>query len=213
MERKFLSSALTVLLFALGVAAPTAAEEVEGVAVFEAWLKSQMDYRGLPGIAVGVVYDQELVWSKGFGFADVDEGTPMTTRTRCRIASISKLFTSIAIMRLSDEGKLRLDDPVATHLDEFQIASKFEDAPEITIRHLLTHTSGLPREGLGSDWNGFHFPDREAVLAGLREQSAVYAPGRRWKYSNLALSLAGYIVREVSGRPYERFIQEAILDR
>jgi D-alanyl-D-alanine carboxypeptidase len=85
--------------------------------LFESWIRAQIDYRALPGIAVGVVSDQELVWAKGFGFADVDSRTPMTAATKFRMASHSKLFTATAIMQLRDAGKLRLDDPVVKYLD------------------------------------------------------------------------------------------------
>ena len=84
--------------------------------LFSAWVNSQMAYRGLPGMAVGVVYDQQLVWSRGYGFANVEKRVPMSARTRFRIASNSKLFAAIAIMQLREAGKLRLDDPVAQHL-------------------------------------------------------------------------------------------------
>ena len=80
--------------------------------LFSAWMEGQIAYRGLPGIVVGVVSDQELVWAKGFGFADVNAKVPMTPATKFRMASHSKLFTAIAIMQLREQGKLRLDDPV-----------------------------------------------------------------------------------------------------
>ena len=80
--------------------------------LFSAWIEGQIAYRGLPGIAVGVVSDQELVWTKGFGYADVNAKVPMTPTTKFRMASHSKLFAATAIMQLREEGKLRLDDPV-----------------------------------------------------------------------------------------------------
>ena len=84
--------------------------------LFTAWMESQIAYRGLPGVAVGVVSDQQLIWSKGFGYADLKAKRPMTQATRFRVASNSKLFTAIAIMQLREEGKLRLDDPVVQYL-------------------------------------------------------------------------------------------------
>src|SRR5258708_6399676 len=87
--------------------------------LFSAWLEGQIAYRGLPGVAVGVVSDQQLVWSKGFGYADLKAKRPMTPQTRFRMASNSKLFTAIAIMQLREEGKLRLDDPVIKYLPWF----------------------------------------------------------------------------------------------
>src|SRR5207245_10963462 len=80
--------------------------------LFSAWLEGQIAYRGLPGIVVGVVADQDLVWAAGFGFADVQAKRPMTPATKFRMASHSKLFTATAIMQLREQGKLGLDDPV-----------------------------------------------------------------------------------------------------
>src|SRR5882724_7138100 len=84
--------------------------------LFESWIRSQIAYRGLPGVAVGVVYDQDLIWARGFGLADVDSKAPMTPATRFRMASHSKLFTATSIMQLRDAGKLRLDDIVSKYL-------------------------------------------------------------------------------------------------
>src|SRR5688572_3147065 len=95
-----------------------------------AWIESQMAYRSQPGLSIGVIYDQELVWAKGFGFADVASCKPATTTTVYRIASITKLFTATAILQLRDEGKLQLDDPVARHLPWFEVQNPFADAPE-----------------------------------------------------------------------------------
>ena len=91
--------------------------------LFSAWLEGQMVYRHLPGIAVGVVADQELIWAKGFGVADIEKKTPMTPQTKFRMASHSKLFTATAVMQLREQGKLRLDDPVSKHLPWFRVTS------------------------------------------------------------------------------------------
>ena len=96
--------------------------EVKGAArLFSAWLEGQIAFRNLPGVVVGVVADQDPVWSAGFGFADTTARRPMTSQTRFRMASHSKLFTAIAIMQLREQGKLRLDDPVSKHLPWFRV--------------------------------------------------------------------------------------------
>ena len=128
-------------------AAVAADADVQGaVRLFTAWLEGQLLYRHLPGVAVGVVADQQLVWSRGFGFADVAQKTPMTPQTRFRMASHSKLFTATAVMQLREQGTLRLDDPVAKYLPWFRVKRAADEDPEITIEELLTHSSGLPRE-------------------------------------------------------------------
>ena len=121
--------------------------DVEGAKrVFESWIRGQVAYRQLPGVAVGVVSDQGLVWAKGFGFADVDSKRPVTASTKFRMASHSKLFTATAIMQLREQGKVRLDDPVSKYLPWFKVKPAEADDPPITIEELLTHSSGLSRE-------------------------------------------------------------------
>lgn len=180
--------------------------------LLSAWTESQMAYRGQPGLSMGVIYDQELIWSKGFGYADLASQKPTDASTVYRIASITKLFTATAIMQLRDEGKLQLDDPVAHHLPWFQMQNSFDDAPEITLRQLLTHTSGLPREAPFSYWVDRNFPTIEAIREKLPAQEVAIAPETKWKYSNLALTLAGEVVAAVAGMPYVEYIQSQILD-
>ncbi len=180
--------------------------------LFSAWTASQMAYRGQPGLSAGVIYDQELIWHKGFGYADLAGKKPADLTTVYRIASITKLFTATAIMQLRDEGKLQLDDPVVRHLPWFQVQNTFRDAPEITLRQLLTHTSGLPREAAFPYWVDRNFPAIDAVRATLPNQSVALAPESKWKYSNLALTLAGEVVAAVAGMPYVDYIQSQILD-
>src|SRR5207302_5277907 len=130
--------------------------------LFSAWLDGQMLDRGLPGVAVGVVADQELVWATGFGFADVAGRIRMTPQTKFRMASHSKLFTATAVMQLREQGKLRLDDPVSKYLPWFTFKPAEGDDPPITIEELLTHSSGLPREA-GAHWTTFEFPTSEQL--------------------------------------------------
>jgi len=182
------------------------------IRLLEAWIESRMAYEGLPGLSAGIIYDQELIWSGGFGFADPEANRPATPRTIYRIASISKLFTSTAVMQLRDEGRLQLDDPVSKYLPWFKIGDPYPDSPPATIRHLLTHTSGLPREAPFPYWSDFRFPTRDQVRESLPRQEACYPRESKWKYSNLALALAGEIVAAVSGIEYKTYIRQNILD-
>ena len=196
---------------AAATAAPIAADaDVQGaVRLFTAWMEGQLLSRHLPGVAVGVVADQELVWSQGFGLASVAQKTPMTPQTKFRMASHSKLFTATAIMQLREDGKLRLDDPVSKHLPWFQVKRASDDDPEITIEELLTHSSGLPREA-GSHWTTFDFPTSEELRGLMAERQAPFAPEVRWKYSNLAYSVAGLVVEAVSGQSWADYVQQHI---
>ena len=177
--------------------------------LFSAWLEGQIAYRALPGIVVGVVADQELVWVKGFGFADTQAKKPMTPATKFRMASHSKLFTATAIMQLREQGKLRLDDPVSKYLPWFQVKPAGDDDGPITIEQLLGHASGLPREA-GAHWTTLEFPTEEEVRKLITERQAAFAPQVRWKYSNLAYTIAGMVVEQVSGMRWADYVQRNI---
>lgn len=187
------------------------AEVEAAIRLWEGWVDTQAAYAEQPGLSVGIVYDQELIWSRGFGFGDLERHTPAAPNTIYRVASITKLFTSTAIMQLRDQGRLQLDDPVTKYLPWFSIRST-NDALPITIRHLVTHTSGLPREARFPYWSDNVFPSREQLIETLPEQDAIYAPATRWKYSNLALTLAGEIVQAVADQPFADYIQQQVLD-
>lgn len=180
--------------------------------ILESMIECRMAYENLPGMSVGLVYDQDLIWARGFGFRDVENEIEATTDTIYRIASISKVFTSTAIMILRDRGKLNLHDPVKKFLSWFDIESSFEDAPPVTIFHLLTHTSGIPREAPFPYWNDNIFPTREQMIEGLSRQKLCFPPGAQWKYSNLGMSIAGEVVEEVSEISYADFIEKEIFE-
>ena len=179
--------------------------------LFSAWLEGQIEIRGLPGIVVGVVAGDDLVWAKGFGHADVDADRSMETDTRFRMASHSKLFTATSIMQLREQGKIRLDDPVTDYLPWFTFHGAVPDDPPVTIEHLLTHSSGLPREA-GSHWTDFDFPTVEEVRDLMPDRQAPFSPEVRWKYSNLAYTIAGMVVEEVSGMSWADYLQQNIFD-
>ena len=187
-------------------------ELAAAIRFFEQWVLWKISDVRIPGMSVGVVYDQELVWAQGFGLSNVANQTPANENTLYRIASNSKLFTATAIMQLRDAGKLRLDDPVADHLDWFTLRSRFDDIKPVTIRHLLTHTSGLPRDDNTPMWTETRFPDREAVIAALPDREMALEPETQWKYSNLGYALLGEIVTAVSGRTYADYVQTNILN-
>lgn len=185
----------------------------EAIKLIEVWLDAQKDYEKLPGITASIVSDQDLIWSGAFGMANIEENVKADIKTLCSICSISKLFTSIAIMKLYDEGKLRLDDSVTDILPWYNLEQQFVDSGPITIRSLLSHSSGLPRENAFSHWNGpnFSFPTKDQIKSMLANQKTLYPASTYYQYSNLALTLLGYVVEEVSGKPFEEYVQNNIL--
>ena len=188
--------------------------EVAGaLAVIDAWIAGTKLYGQVPGISAGIVRDQDLIWTQGYGHSNLSTGRPADADTIYSICSISKLFTAIGIMQLRDEGQLTLRDDVADHLDWFDIARTHEGSAPITIESLLTHSSGLPRESDYPYWIGpdFPFPTRAQMIDRLSVQETLYPSEHYFQYSNLALSLAGEIVAEQSGQDYDTYINEQIL--
>lgn len=178
--------------------------------VLDSWLMATRVEREDPGLSVGVVYGQQLIWAKAYGFADVEKRRSATPATEYRLASLSKLFTATAIVQLRDAGKLQLEDPVEKYLPWFHVKQPPGSTP-ITIRQLLTHTSGLTRDLDFPMWNELKFPSREEMIRLMPQQSAVFAPDTKYKYSNLAVTVAGEVVSAVSGESYERYVDEHIL--
>jgi CubicO group peptidase (beta-lactamase class C family) len=195
-----------------GAQSPSQDPEVQAqIRLFSAWLEGQIEIRGLPGVVVGVVAGDDLVWAKGFGRADVAADEPMETDTRFRMASHSKLFTATAIMQLREQGKLRLDDPVTDYLPWFTFKGAAPEDPPVTIEHLLTHSSGLPREA-GPHWTDWDFPTSDEVRELMPHRQAPFSPEVRWKYSNLAYTIAGMVIEEVSGLSWADYLQQNIFE-
>ncbi len=167
--------------------------------------------RNAPGLVWGVVLDGRLVLSYTLGVANVEKKTLVTTDTGFRIASMSKSFTAMAILKLRDEGKLGLDDEVAQHLPEFQgIKALTSDSPPITIRHLLGMAAGFPEDNPWGDRQlGITEKQFNAFLA--RGISMSSAPGVAYEYSNLNFALLGRIISNASGVPYQQYITREIL--
>ena len=196
--------------------APTASSQQQGPtdpAELEAFLDEllgkEMEENHIAGAAVSVVKDGELSFAKGYGYADVESGIPVDPEeTVFGIGSVGKVFTWTAVMQLVEQGKLDLDADINDYLD-FRIPDTYPQP--ITLKHLMTHTSGFEDRWFGSAVS------REDDLVPVREwlvshMSARVRPPGDAGYSNYNAMLAGYIVARVSGQPYEQYIQEHILD-
>lgn len=186
----------------------------DAAALLDLWVREQLDYQEIPGVAIGVVHAGDLVWTQAYGAADLATNAALTTRTPFRLGSVSKVFTASAILKLQEQGKLRLDDPVLKHLPWFRPQNPFAEVPleRITIEHLLTHTSGLPREGAFSYWTTHTFPSREELQASLPTQKLFSPPGTTYRYSNLGVAILGQVVEAAAKMPYAAYLKQAILD-
>lgn len=173
-------------------------------------LTQQMEEYHIAGAAVSVVKDGELFFAKGYGYANVEERIPVDPeQTIFAIGSIGKLFTWTAVMQLVEQGKLDLDADINTYLD-FRIPDTYPQP--ITLKHLLTHTSGFENrllESIVADAREL-VPAREWLVSHM--SARVRPPGEYAGYANYNAMLAGYIVARVSGQPYEQYIQDHILN-
>ena len=183
----------------------------EAFQLIEYWLNAQKDYENLTGLTAMVGDEDGIIWSEAFGMANEED--LMTVENTFSICSISKLFTSIAIMKLIEEKKIALNDPINKLLPWFDLKQQFENSPPLTIKSILTHSSGLPRESNHPYWSwpDFPFPSKEDVVKELKNQEMLYPSSKYYQYSNLGLSLLGYVIEEVSGESFDNYIAENIL--
>lgn len=194
--------------------APVPTLDAATVAEIDKLAEDMMGRTGLPGFALGVVKDGQLVYAKGFGTTSLDGGEPVTPQTVFQWAETSMALTALAAMQLVEEGKLDLDAPVTDYIPYFKM--KDEGYQDITIRQLLTHTSGIPDSGDAmADWESF-MPqyDAGAVERWLRqdlpEKGLLFAPGTGFEYSDIAYALLGAVVGAASGQMYEEYMEEHI---
>jgi CubicO group peptidase (beta-lactamase class C family) len=187
---------------------PTDPAELE--AFLDDLFAKDMEENHIAGAAVAVVKDGKLFFAKGYGYADIANGIPVDPeQTLFSIGSVTKLFTWTAVMQLVEQGKLDLDADINTYLD-FRIPDTYPQP--ITLKHLLTHTSGFENRLFGtmtSDADDL-LPAREYLSSDIWPR--VNPPGEYVNYSNYNAILAGYIVARVSGQPYDQYIQEHIFD-
>jgi len=198
--------ALAVLSFSAMGQEPEGFRDALGL--LDAWSANRVASRGQPGLSIGVVLGNHLVWSRGYGFADLEHKTPATPRTLYRIGSITKTFTAVSILQLRDAGKLQLDDPLQRHLSQVSIRSHSNSASAVTLRELLTHTSGLQREVPGTIVTDAIWPS-DADLQRTLDQP--FDPDIHWKYSNLGFALLGKVVTTETGQPWDKYVQDHIL--
>ena len=177
-------------------------------------VKAQLEYelrtRKIPGMSSAILYDQSVIWKQGYGYANLEARIAADERSVYRCASITKLFTSTMMMILRDAGKLNLDDPIEKYLPEFKIKSPFADARPATFRMVSSHAAGLPRESAEGGWANLTMPSGEELLAALPEYEMPMRNLLEPKYSNLGISMLGYALSKIAGKPYNDLIRDEI---
>ncbi len=168
--------------------------------------------RHIPGIVYGILLDGTLVHSKAIGLANVEDKISAALDTRFRIASMTKSFTAMAILKLRDAGKLALQDPVAKFLPEFRsVVLPTADSPAITVHHLLTMSPGFPED---NPWGDRQLARSVEELQAFIRAGVSFsnAPGVTFEYSNFAYALLGQIIATIAKEPYQRYITREILE-
>src|SRR5215469_11808615 len=172
-------------------------------------LSVQLAEDHIPGATVAVVKDGRLLFAQGYGYADLQAGKRVSAETTLfRIASVSKPFTATAVLQLAEQGKLNLHADVNTYLKTFHIPATYQEP--ITLAHLLTHTAGFEDRDTGTSARTLR--DLEPLGRWLAEHmpARVRPPGELTAYSNYGYALAGYIVEQVAGLPFEQYVEQHI---
>src|SRR5574338_1179206 len=189
---------------AIGFAATTAHAQAPGDARVDSVVRAEMARQRIPGVAVAIVKNGAVMMAAGYGESNVELHAPVTAETMFQSGSVGKQFTSAGVMTLVEEGKIGLDDPIVKY---------FPNAPPawrgITVRHLLTHTSGIPDYTTDAmDYRRDYTEDElETMAFGLTPE---FPPGSRWNYSNTGYVLLGILIHKASGKFYGDLLRERV---
>jgi CubicO group peptidase (beta-lactamase class C family) len=170
-----------------------------------------MTERHVPGAAWGIVIDGELAHVGVAGYRELPSKSPVTRDSVFRIASMTKSFTAMAILKLRDEGKLSLDDLAEQHVPELRgLRYPTTDSPKITVRNLMSHAAGFPED---NPWGDQQLAATEDDFTRMLQQGIPFSnpPGLAYEYANYGFAILGRIVTNVSGKPYRQYIAESIL--
>src|SRR5919202_2819982 len=192
----------------IATAAPGRAQTIDSATRIDEYLRGRMPDLRTPGLSVVVVDGEQVLLSRGYGFADHEAGTPMTQDTLVQIASTNKGMIALAMMQLVERGLVDLDAPVTRYLPTFSMDD--ERAAEITVRQTLSHTAGIPA-GIHTDGA----QDDQALqrrVASLASVKLSRAPGTGYEYANDGYSVAGLVIQTVSGQPYEDYLAAHVFE-
>jgi CubicO group peptidase (beta-lactamase class C family) len=202
---------LACLASSTAFASPSQATVLDFAAI-DAYVEEQMKDIHLPGVALGIIHGDQIVYLKGYGVAN-PTGRAVTAQTPFQLASLAKPVTALAVMQLVEAGKVELDAPVQRYLPYFRMADEQASAT-ITVRHLLNHTSGISRltgeekfpSQASFDWT------REQRVRELSDNALTHPVGTTYEYSNVNFAMLALIVETVSGQSFESYIQEQIFN-
>jgi CubicO group peptidase (beta-lactamase class C family) len=203
--RRYTPGALVLLLAAGSACAQSLGERLDAV------LTRAVAEQHIPGLAIGVVQNGKLVYGRGFGVMEIGKpDKPVTTQTLFHMASITKPFVATSVMQLWEQGKVDLDAPIKKYVPYFQLSDA--RAASITVRQMLTHTSGMP-DVEDYEWNKPQYDEGalERYVRSLTDQKLRWDPGTKFAYSNMAYEVLGDLVAKVSGQSFEDYVAVHIL--
>jgi len=192
-----------VVLWAAARPAPVAAQALapDRLAAIEGMVRQKMDEAGIPGLSISIAIDGRIVWSKGYGLADVENAVPAAPETAYRSASIGKPMTATAVMRLVEEGRIDLDAPIQRYCPAFP-----EKRWPVTTRHLLTHTSGIRHYGGPHEeeelYSTRHYDSVVEALDIFKDDPLLFEPGTDYLYSTYGYNVLGCVIEGSSGQTY-----------
>jgi len=191
---------------------PDRVKKIEGIyPIIDQLYKDYAEKNHWPGMAYGIVVDGKLVHTGGMGYSNIDSKMAADSKSDFRIASMTKSLTAMAILKLRDEGKLKLDDPAYLYIPEMKgMHYLTKDATPVTIRNLLSHSAGYPED---NPWGDRQLANTDEELIAIYKKGVSFShdPGLSYEYSNLGFATLGYIIKKVSGKTYEQYISENIL--
>jgi CubicO group peptidase (beta-lactamase class C family) len=187
--------------------------------VLEKIIRNYMRKYRIPGLSISIFQEDQQIYSKGFGARDLEKFIPMTPRTLIGIGSITKSITAFAIMKLVEQGKIKLDDSASQYLN----FAPFSTHPNITMKHMLSHTTGVPAADAGLSSLFYLFNDYTRVFPatnyedfiahiGDPEDFIIFEPGKKFFYNNDMYTCLGFIISQISGQEYVDFVRKHILE-
>lgn len=204
---------VALLIAALWLSLPSLGHGAEAnpsddIQALSQWLEQRRQDSGVVGLSAALVVDGKVVWKQGFGHADKAAGIAMTPRTQVGIGSVTKTFTALAAMQLQEQGAIDIDRPLSHYLPEFRIRTHGEDLNQVTLKRLITHSSGVPTDVFRNMESGkAHYTD---VVELLNQTALAHSPGTVGMYSNAGYNLLGHALSEASGIDYPDYLQQRV---
>jgi len=179
----------------------------EAIAKTRAYVSRLQEGYDIPGMTIAVAIDDSIVWSEGFGFANIEKRIPATPRTMFRVGSVAKVLTAGAVALLYEQGKLDLDAPVRRYVPEFP-----DKGYVITTRQIAGHLSGIRHYNEDEEEDKKHYDDVITALEIFKEEPLLHTPGERWSYSSYGWNLISAVVQRAAGQPFLEYMREHVFE-